>query len=68
VYLVQVVPHLGYHVRNSAPGLSDSENLQSVMSLVVGAALPIVLLWGNRTAAEAASATGRVAAGAPAGR
>jgi len=50
-YLVFAVPHLTYHLRNSAPGLTDAENVQSVGSLVVGALFPLVLLWGNRDSA-----------------
>jgi hypothetical protein len=55
-YLAFAVPHLSYHLRNSAPGLTDSENAQSVSGLVVGAILPLVLLWGNRTGVDDAPA------------
>ncbi len=63
-YLVMAVPHLTYHLRNAAPGLTDSENAQSVGSLVVGALFPLVLLWGNRD--SAAPLRGAGPAGQPA--
>jgi hypothetical protein len=55
-YLCFAIPHLTYHLRNDAPGLTDSENLQSVSGLVVGAVLPFALLWGNRSENHAEAA------------
>lgn len=46
-YIAFAVPHLGYHALNPAPGLTDAEDLRNVVTLVVGAAFPIVLWWGT---------------------
>lgn len=36
--------HLAYHAANAAPGLTDSQNTVSTISLVFAAAIPIALL------------------------
>lgn len=45
-YLAFAVPHLAYHAANPAPGLTGAENALNVAALAVGAAFPLVLLWG----------------------
>ena len=58
-YLAFAVPHAVFHSRNDAPGLTDSENTQNVITLLISAAFPLVLLWGNRSpAAEVSAADG----------
>lgn len=46
-YLAFAVPHLTYHALNPAPGLTDAEDLRNVVTLGVGAALPLVLWWAT---------------------
>lgn len=58
VYLTMAVPHLGYHALNPADGLSDGDNAASIASLVVGVALPLILLWGNRAATPTLASAG----------
>ena len=56
-YTAFAVPHFTYHLLHDAPGLTSSENTQSVLSVAFGAGAPIVLLialwrtWDRDTAA-----------------
>ncbi|MDP1818847.1 MAG: hypothetical protein Q8K58_03025 [Acidimicrobiales bacterium] len=47
-HLVFSTPHLVFHVRNPAPGLTSSEDAQNVATLAIAVALPVLLFWGNR--------------------
>ena len=47
LYATGVVPHVVYHTLNPAPGLSDSENIVSVLMLASGLVAAIVLAWGS---------------------
>ena len=43
-YTCFAVPHFLYHLLHDAPGLTSSENAQSVASVAFGAGAPVVLL------------------------
>jgi hypothetical protein len=43
-YTAFAVPHFTYHALHDAPGLTSSEDAQSVLSLAFGAGAPVVLL------------------------
>lgn len=45
-YTAFAVPHFAYHLLHDAPGLTSSENTQSVLSVAFGAVAPVVLLVG----------------------
>jgi len=45
-YLAFALPHFAYHLLHPADRLSGATNAGNVASLGLGAALPLVLLWG----------------------
>ena len=47
MYGVGAVPHLLYHAINPAPGLSDRQDIVSVLMLAIGLAAAGVLAWGT---------------------
>lgn len=47
-YLAFVLPHFAYHLLHPADRLSGATNAGNVAALAVGAAFPLVLLWGAR--------------------
>jgi hypothetical protein len=54
-YLALAVPHLAYHAANPAPGLTDTEDLRNVVTLMIAVLVPLVLGWGARARRPAAT-------------
>ncbi len=54
-YLGFAIPHFAYHLREPAPGLTDSEDVTNVITLALAMALPLLIWWGTvrRTSEEA---------------
>lgn len=50
--LTFALAHLSYHALSPAPGLTESENVISVIALVLAAAIPVALLVATRRAGK----------------